>query len=171
MEKETYKEVKFSTQMTAGTMFDFMYWHSYHGLTGVVNYGFSLVGLIALLAGFGGNSPLVKLGLVALALLFTVINPLILYYKSVRQVKSTPMFQKPLHYKFDTRGFAISQENQSDSAEWKTIILVRETRKNLILYMGAANAMILPKKDMGNQVAELKKLIRAALPELAKKLK
>lgn len=171
MEKNTFKEVKFSVQMTAGAMFDFMYWHSYHGFSGVVNYAFSLAGLVALLAGFGGENPAVKLALTALALLFTVINPLILYYKSVRQIKNTVMFQKPLEYKFDTRGFTISQEGQSDNAKWNTIILIRETRKNLILYMGAANAMILPKKDMGDQEAELKKLIRAALPELSKKLK
>jgi len=81
------------------------------------------------------------------------------------------MFAKPLYYKFDTRGFSVSQDNNADSAEWKSVVLIRETGKSIILYLGAANALILPKKEIGEQLADLKKLIRAALPEQAKKLK
>lgn len=168
---EPFKEVKFSVQMKTSYMFDFLYWHSYHGITGVINYALSFAGVAALIAGFGkGNTPVTIL-LVALALLFTVINPLLLLYKAAGQIKRTPMFAKPLYYKFDTRGFSISQDSSSDSAEWNTVILLRETGKSIILYMGAANALVLPKKEIGDQLAELKKLIRAARPELAKKLK
>ena len=81
------------------------------------------------------------------------------------------MFAKPLHYKFDTRGFTISQENNSDSAQWSAVVLIRETGKSIILYMGAANALILPKKEIGNRLEDLKKLMHSALPEQAKKLK
>lgn len=81
------------------------------------------------------------------------------------------MFAKPLYYKFDTRGFSISQDNNSDSAEWNTVVFIRETGKSIILYLGAANALILPKKDIGDQLADFKKLIRGVLPQQAKKLK
>ena len=81
------------------------------------------------------------------------------------------MFAKTLMYKFDTRGFSVSQDNNTDSAEWKNVVFIRETGKSIILYLGAANALILPKKAIGNQLGDLKKLIRAALPEQAKKLK
>lgn len=168
---ETFKEVKFSVQMKTVYMFDFLYWHSYHGITGIINYALSFAGVAALLAGFGKDNTVVTIMLVALSLLFTVINPLLLLYKAAGQLKRTPMFAKPLHYKFDTRGFSISQDNNSDSAEWNSVVLIRETRKSIILYLGAANALILPKKEIGSQLEELKKLIRSALPEQAKKLK
>ena len=168
---ESFKEVKFSVQMKTVYMFDFLYWHSYHGITGIINYALSFAGIAALLAGFGKGNTMVTVMLVALASLFTVINPLLLLYKAARQVKKSPMFAKPLHYKFDTRGFSISQESNSDSAEWNTVVLVRETGKSIILYMGAANALILPKQEIGNQLGDLKMLMRAALPEQAKKLK
>lgn len=171
MEKDTKKEIKFSVQMTPAVMFDFSYWHSYHGIYGIINYGLSLIGLIALLAGFGQGNLAITLLLVALALLFPVINPLLLYYKSAVQVKMSPMFQKPLQYRFDENGIAVSQDNQTDSAAWDAVLLIRETKKNLILYMGAANAMILPKKDMEGQEADVKNLLRSVAPELAKKLK
>ena len=168
---ETLKEVKFSVQMKTAYMFDFLYWHSYHGITCLINYALSFAGVAALLAGFGKGNTVVTIMLVALALLFTVINPLSLLYKAARQVKRSPMFAKPLYYKFDTRGFSISHDNNSDSAEWGAVVLIRETGKSIILYMGAANALILPKKEIGDQLADLKKLIRTMLPEQAKKLR
>ena len=152
-------------------MFDFLYWHSYHGVTGIINYALSFAGIAALIAGFGKGNAFVTVMLVALSALFTVINPLSLLYNAARQVKKSTMFAKPLYYKFDTRGFSVSQDNNADSAEWKSVVLIRETGKSIILYLGAANALILPKKEIGEQMADLKKLIRAALPEQAKKLK
>jgi hypothetical protein len=168
---ESNKQIKFSVQMKTAYMFDFLYWHSYHGITGVINYALSLAGIVALLAGFGKDKPMVTVMLLALASLFTVINPLLLLYKAARQVKKAPMFAKPLYYKFDTRGFSVSQDNNSDSVEWNTVIFIRETGKSIILYMGAANALVLPKKEIGNQLGDLKKLMRSAIPEQAKKLK
>ena len=165
------KEVKFSVQMKTGYMFDFLYWHSYHGITGVINYALSFAGIVALIAGFGKGNAMVAVMMVILASLFTVINPLLLLYKAARQVKKSPMFAKPLHYKFDTRGFSISQDNNTDSVEWGSVVLIRETGKSIILYMGAANALILPKKEIGDQLGDLKKLMRLANPQQAKKLK
>lgn len=168
---EALKEVKFSVQMKTADMYDFLYWHSYHGITGIVNYAFSFVGIAALIAGFGKGNTAVTIMLVILALLFTVINPVSLLYKAARQIKRTPMFSKPLEYRFDSKGFSVSQEGSSDSAEWGAVIMLRETGKSIILYMGAANAMVLPKREIGEQLSELKTLIRTALPELGKKLK
>lgn len=167
---ESFKEVKFSVQMKTVYMFDFLYWHSYHGITGIINYALSFAGIAALIAGFGKDNIMVTVMLVALASLFTVINPLLLLYKAARQVKKTPMFAKPLHYKFDTREFSISQDSNSDSAKWDSVVFIRETGKSIILYMGASNALVLPKKEIGNQLGDLKKLMRAAIPEQAKKL-
>ena len=54
---ESFKEVKFSVQMKTMYMFDFLYWHSYHGVTGIINYALSFAGIAALIAGFGkGNT-------------------------------------------------------------------------------------------------------------------
>lgn len=168
---QSLKEVSFSVQMKTSDMFDFLYWHSYHGFSGIVNYAFSLVGVAALLAGFGKGKAGVTVMLVFLALLFTVINPLLLLYKAAKQVKGTKTFQKPLRYSFYEDGFSISQEEASETAEWESVVLLRETGKNIILYLGAANALVLPKAEIGEQLPELKQLIREALPQQAKKLK
>ena len=168
---ESRKEVKITVQMTTAYLFDFLYWHSYHGMTGIINYVLSFAGIAALVAGFGKGNATVTAMLVLLALLFTVINPVSLLYKASRQMKRTAMFQKPLHYAFDENGFSISQEGTSDSAKWDAVIFLRETGKSIILYMGAANAIVLPKKEFGSQLADFKALLHAVLPDVAKKLK
>lgn len=168
---QSSKEVSFSVQMKTAYMFDFLYWHSYHGFSGILNYAFSFAGIAALLAGVGKGKTGVTVMLVVLALLFTVINPLSLLYKAARQIKRTPMFQKPLRYSFYKDGFEISQEEASETAEWESVVLIRETGKNIILYLGAANALVLPKTEIGEQLPALKQLIREALPQLAGKLK
>ena len=168
---ESPKEIKITVQMTTAYLFDFLYWHSYHGVTGIVNYALSFAGIAALAAGFGKGNVTVTALLVLLALLFTVINPLSLLYKASRQIKRTPMFQKPLHYKFNEAGFSISQESTSDSAKWETVMFLRETGKSIILYMGAAKALVLPKTEFGSQLADFKALLRTVVPEVAKKLK
>ena len=68
---ESFKEVKFSVQMKTMYMFDFLYWHSYHGVTGIINYALSFAGIAALIAGFGKGNTLVTVMLVALSALFT----------------------------------------------------------------------------------------------------
>ena len=165
------KEVRFSVQMKTMYMFDFLYWHSYHGITGIINYALSFAGIAALIAGFGKGNTMVTVMLAALAALFTVINPLSLLYKAARQVKKSPLFEQPLHYIFNAEGITVSQNDKNDSAKWEAVVLIRETGKSIILYLGAANALILPKKEIGNQMADLKALIHEALPQQAKKLK
>ena len=168
---EPKKIIAFSVQMKTSYMFDFLYWHSYHGFLGITNYALSLVGVIALLAGFGKDNVPVTILLVILAALFTVINPLLLYFKAAGQVKRSPMFAKPLQYEFDENGFSVSQGETKDFAGWDAVIFLREPRKSIILYLGATNALILPKKEIGDQQEAFKDLIRVTLLQQAKKLK
>ena len=167
----TENSVTVSVQMKTPYMFDFLYWHSYSGFMGVVNYGFSLAALAALIAGFGKGNPVATIALIVLSLLFTVINPLLLLQKADKQVKRMPMFAKPIAYSFDEKGFTVMQDGESAAAEWADVVLLRETQKTLVLYLGAANAIVLPKDQCGEALVKIKELIVAARPAFKGKLK
>ena len=169
--EQTGNKVTVSVQMKTAYMFDFLYWHSYSGMMGVLNYGFSLAAVVALACGFGKGNQMATIALIVLALLFTVINPLLLLQKADRQVKRVPMFHKPIEYTFDQKGFTVTQEEDSASAEWADVMLVRETKKTLVLYLGASNATVLPKEQCGEAITEIKSLLLAARPVFASKLK
>lgn len=169
--EQTENKVTVRVQMKTAAMFDFLYWHSYSGVMGIINYGFSLAALAALLAGFGKGNPMATIALVVLALLFTVINPLLLLQKANKQVKKTPMFAKPIAYSFDEKGFAVMQDGETGTATWEEVVLVRETKKTLVLYLGAANAIVLPKDQCADAMKEIKQLLQTARPCFAAKLK
>ena len=165
------KSISLTVQMTSGVMFDFLYWHSYHGFMGIVNYGFSLIALLALIFGFGKGNTVATVALIVLASLFTIINPILLYYKAVRQVRKNPMFQKPLEYTFDEKGFSVAQGTEKAFASWSEVLLIRETKKTIILYLGAANATVLPKKDCKEHLTTIKAFIKEGNQEVAKQMK
>lgn len=169
--EQTEKKVTVSVQMKTAYMFDFLYWHSYGGMMGIINYGFSLAAVAALFFGFGKGDTLATVALIVLALLFTVINPLLLLRRAARQIKRTPMFHKPIEYSFDEKGFAVTQDGETGEAEWAEVVLVRETKKTLVLYLGAANAIVLPKEECGEKMTEIKNLLKTARPVFASKLK
>lgn len=170
-ERDSLGKLSFDVQMKTAYLFDFLFQHSYHGLYGVFNFGLSLLAVILLIRGSGKGNIVATVALVLLALLFTVINPFLLYRKAARQMKRTLSFQKPLTYELDEEGLACSQEGERAVSEWNNVVMIRETRVNLILYFGAANAVVLPKAEFSGQVQEVKEILREKCPDLAKKLK
>lgn len=164
-------KVTVSIQMKPAYLFDFLYWHSYHGVYGIVNYGFSLAAIAALCFGYGEGSILTTVALILLALSFTVFNPLLLYQKAVNQIKRVSTFQKPIDYSFDENGVTVEQEEAFATAAWEEALLIRETRNTLVIYFGAANAVVLPKKECGEAMQKIKWQILKARPEFEKRLK
>lgn len=158
-------------QMKTSYLFDFLFWHSYHGIYGIVNFGFSILAIVLLINGFSKGNMVGTAALILLALLFTVINPLLLYRKAAMQIKRTPMFQKPLYYTLSEKEFSVQQDGETASTEWNQVLMLRETRKNIILYLGASNAIVLPKADYEDKLADVKELLHIAIPDVARKLK
>lgn len=170
-ERDSSGKLSFDVQMKTAYLFDFLFQHSYHGLYGVFNFGLSLLAIVLLIHGSGKDNIVATAALAVLALLFTVINPLLLYRKAARQMKRTPAFQKPLTYELAEEGLTCSQEGERAVSEWESVVLIRETGVNLILYFGAANAVVLPKAEFSEHVGEVKEMLRKKCPDLAKKLK
>ena len=102
------EEIKFSVRMRVKTMYRFLMHHGYAGISGIINLIISGGALILLIAGVG-ETKTSKVALLLIAALFTVINPVYLYYKAAKQVKLTPMFANPLDYVIGEEGLSVSQ--------------------------------------------------------------
>ncbi len=164
------KKIEFTVNMKTGYLFEFLYVNSYSGFRGVINYGFSLIAIIALIFGYG-DSLYSMIALIVLALLFTVINPGMLWFKAARQAKLNPGFSKPITYVFSKEGITVSQGEESQDAPWEMILLAKETLKSIILFTGNNNATILPKCDINEKTDDFKALLREMCPEECLKLR
>ena len=85
------------------------------------------------------------------AAVFLVMTPLTLKSKAKAQVKTTPMFQKPITYELTEEGITISQEDQQTEVKWEEFQKAVSTNRTLILYITRVRALVFPKEALGEQ--------------------
>lgn len=147
------------TQIDNKSMYEFMLNHTYKSLMGFVGVLFSLLAIVALFVYWKDYDITRKLIFIFLALLFTVINPISLYFKSKKQVKMNDSFQHPLCYTFNNKGVDVKQGEQSLHINWEDIIKIVSTKNLVIIYLSPINAFIFPKKQIGDSFSDFKKII------------
>lgn len=154
-------EAKFQVQMKIHDMFRFLIRHAYVGMAGVVNLVISGGAFVLFIMGAGGESAFGNAMLLLIAALFTIINPIFLYYKAVKQVKMTPMFTKPLDYIVNSTGVLVCQGEEELLMEWDQVCKVIETSKDFYLYLSLTRAYILPKDQYQTQVEIVRDVIQS----------
>jgi hypothetical protein len=149
--------MKFKTQIETNELFSFLMKHSYAGFSGKIGILISLASAVLCIINipnFEGNETKVII-LAILALLFTVINPLLLYMKAKQQKLTNPAYKNEMEYELNEEGIALHVGEQEGGIPWDMIIKVVETGSIYILYTTRINAFLWPKKDMGEQEAEM----------------
>lgn len=154
------QEANFQILMKVNDMYRFLIRHAYIGTSGVINLIISGGAFILFLVGAGGNSGVSNGMLLLIAALFTIINPIYLYYKAAKQVKLTPMFLKPLEYIINDEGILVCQGDEKLTIKWEQIRKVIEAKKDFYVYLSPTRAYILPKEQYDNQVEVVKELIK-----------
>lgn len=158
------KTVSFSVSMKTKYMFEFLYVNSYSGLRGLISYLFSAAGIAALIFGYGEESFIAAFFLHVLALMFTVLDPLLLLYKAWQQVKISDVFKEPINYSFTVNGFNVAQGENSQDLVYDVVLLAKETLGSIVLFTGNNNAIILPKEFFKENVNDLKQLLKKVRP-------
>lgn len=149
-------ETQVSVKISPNDMAYFMLRHTYTNYSGIIGVLISLGALVALLLGYGQGDKLRIGALVVIACLFTIVNPFLLWFKAVQQVKLVPMFQEPLVYIFGEDTIKIRQGELEDELSWDQVWKVINSKKRLILYVSKARGFIFPKEQLG---ADLPKVI------------
>ena len=155
------QEAKFQIRIKVNDMYRFLMRHAYVGFSGVINLVISGGAFVLYLLGVGNNSRVSNTMLLLIAALFTIINPVYLYYKAAKQVKLTPMFLKPLDYIIKEDGIYVSQGDEKLTIEWEQVRKIIETKHDFYIYLSVTRAYILPKDQYTGQVQVVRNLIKA----------
>lgn len=161
--------VKFDVQMTDKYMFDFLMYHTYTHMNGILT---AVLGVVTLGVGISrilegnvtGSMPMLLV-----AILFLVMNPMTTKNTAKAQVAKTPAFQKPLEYEFAEEGVYVRQDESEVLTKWEDFSKAVSTQKSVLLYTSKKMAWILPKACMGEQYEATLKMIHTHMP--AKKVK
>jgi len=150
-------EIEFDVKITPNILYDYMLQHTYSHLPGLMG---TIVGVLLLTLFAANRQPLILI----IALVILLYLPWTLFLRAVSQAKTTPAFQKPLHYKLTEEGIAVSQDDTTEQMAWENMVKAVSTPKSIVVYTTAVNACIFPKKDLGDRKYKVIEIISTHMP-------
>lgn len=164
-------KIRFSVKMKVKYMYNFLVNHIYRSFTGIFSIliGLAAIGM-AVYSQKNGTSAYI-LCYVVVAGLALIYPPVMLRLRAKQQVLMSPVFKKPSEYEIDLEGIRVTQEEETAFAAWEELYRIRSTKMSVIVYMDKKKAMIWPKECIGDQYADLVKLIRDNMPSSKVKIR
>lgn len=163
--------VKFEVKMTDKIMYDFMLYHTYTHMSGllgaiigVISFG---MGIKFIAAGDSGSA----MPAFIFAVLFLVVTPVSLKGRAKTQVQRAKMFQKPLQYEMSEEGVTVRQDDLEVTNKWEEFSKAVSTNHAVILYVTRMRALIFPKQSMGEQYEAAVKMISTHMPPAKVKIR
>lgn len=163
--------VKFDVKMTDKAMYDFLLYHTYTKVSGILGVVFGFLMLLFGVRQVAENQLETAVFLFFLAFFFLVFTPFILWKRAKEQVKHTPMFLEPIHYELTEKGIEVSQGEQKNLNEWRDFDKAVATNQSIILYVTRMRAIIFPKKDLGEQYTVVVQMIFTHMPAAKVKIR
>ena len=147
--------VKFEVKMTDKIMYDFLLYHTYTHMSGLLG---AMIGVLAL--GMGINYMLSGDSMAAMPAF--ILAALFLVAKT--QVQRTKMFQKPLEYELSEEGVTVRQGELEVTNKWEDFSKAVSTNRAVILYVTRMRALIFPRESMEEQYEAAVKMISTHMP-------
>ncbi|MDD6328786.1 MAG: YcxB family protein [Eubacteriales bacterium] len=138
-----------SVKMNFSALYSYIINTNYRSLSGVMGIVISVGSLVCALIFWTKFAVSTKIMLILVALLFTVINPLMLAFKAFQQLKLSPSYKKPIDYTFTDDGITISQGDVSTTLTWKQICRLMLTKQMLAIYTSRIHAFVIPVSELG----------------------
>lgn len=151
-------EIKFDVDISVKDMYKFLLNNTYRKLTGIIWIMFSLLVIVITVYTWGEVELLHSLLMILLASLYTVINPVILYCKARKQVRSNQSFNGTLSYTVDDRGIKVTQKDEEASSGWDEIWKIVRYGNQVVVYITTVRAFVWPIDSIGDGYASLVKL-------------
>lgn len=145
------KEAEFDIRLTAGELYVFSMHHTYSAVSGIAGLIISLGSLAICAIRYKYLDKTAVMALIITGLLFTVVQPVMLYWKAKVQVKKNESINSVLHYRISEEGIEVSQGGQQAFVKWYEVRKKKLARNAMYLYMSPIRAFIFPKSQCGGQ--------------------
>ncbi len=154
------REAEFDIRLTAGELFTFTMHHTYSSASGLVGLGISIGSLVLCAARYKYFDSTTIIALLITGLLFTVVQPVMLYFKSRVQVKKNESINDDLHYRISEEGIEVSQGGQQAFVKWHEVRKRKMVKNAMYLYMSPVRAFIFPESQCGGSFNEAAVLVK-----------
>lgn len=144
---------KITVHMTKDTLYDFLLFHAYSKFSGflinILGLAIAFMGIITYVAGTTGTTGIVLY--LAAAVIFLSCTPAQLKMRAKKQVEVNEEYKNPVDYTFSEKGIVAEQGEHKKEYTWDSIKRAVVTPKTIGIYYEDERALILPKKDFGDQ--------------------
>jgi len=152
--------IKFDVEITKENLSSFLLYHNYTHFNGIFGIILSLLAIVYLIYDFNQLDTTKILILAVVAVLFTIVNPLMLRQKAGNQIKRNDTFKAPITYEIKAESFTLSQGDQQSEISWKDVVKVRDSGKIMIIYISKIRGFIWPKDQLGNDYLKVVEVLR-----------
>ena len=150
-------------KMTEKDLFDFSMYSSYSGAMGVFNVIFTVAALVLLVVTWTWVSVYQKLLLVCCALIFTVLQPAMLHFKSKKQAQMTG-FSMPINLTLTDEKIAVEQAGVTGDVLWNQVWSAVRIKSMFIIKVGPTHGYLIPNATVEGREQELIDILKKNLP-------
>ncbi len=154
------KILKYNITLNAKDIWVFSVYSANRAYLGVFNLLFTLVSLYYLFAAWKSLSPGKRLLFLACALMFSVIQPAILYLKALRQAK-TETISKGFAITLSEEGIHILQGENEANANWDQVYKTLIRKNVVVIYFAPLSGYLIPSRYIGDSREDLETLLKA----------
>ena len=157
--------MKISINMTRKDLFTYSVYNSFSGMMGLFNVIWTVVWIAAFAVSFSvpGYSPVHRLAMIFCVMLFTVIQPCIIWRRTGKQAK-TKGFTETIHLTLGEK-IHVEQAEASGDLEWKQVRKVVRLKSMYILDMGYGRAYLIPNVSIDGREEELITVLKMKMPK------
>jgi hypothetical protein len=141
-------EYKFSYKITAIDLWKLAMYGIYGSIVGVANIIFT-ISMFALVVRFWRDvNTFLKILLILGVFLFIIIQPMMIYLKSKKQIEAVPV---DMEIGFDDKGMHIKTSNQDSIIKWKEIKSVIKKSSMIIILLNSNQGFIITNNMIGEE--------------------
>ena len=158
--KDKKDGISLDIKLNVNDIWLFSMYNANRGMLGIFNLSFTLAAIYMLMINISSSDIPMKLLFVFFILLFSVIQPAMLYLKAFKQAKNNHI-KDGFKIIFDESGFEVFQSGQSLKFEWNMIYKSAATNTMIIIFLNNIRAYLIPKRYLNKDNYRLKELIKS----------
>lgn len=157
------RKIEFDIKLRTKDLFLYTMYHTYLCLSGVFGLLISIGSFVFFLLNLGKVPASTLCVLLMVALLFPVVQPVLLFFKCSRQIKKSKDINEALHYTLTGEKIEISQGDKKAEVHWFEIRKAVYLKNVIYLYMSPVRAFIFPKDFCTGQFDAMIKLVKESM--------
>ena len=160
--------MEFDSKIGQKEMFSFMMNTTYRRATGIIWVIFSIVVVAVTIMTWGKVKLSNSLLMILLASLYTVINPVMLYFRAGRQVKNNNSLTVDIHFTLDEQHIKLTQDKAKETTPWLEVWKVVRYNRIIVIYVSSVRAFVIPVENLGDRYNEFVDYVSARISDRCK---